>query len=173
MSATETTRRACKGAAKAAAGIGESATGDWYSDGLRFECTQCGSCCTGRPGIVDFTPAELEAMARRLGLLPDEFLKRYARRRKGWWCLREVEVDGQDDCVFLVREPETGRGLCAVYDARPAQCRTWPFWPENLESPEAWAEAAKGCPGMRNGDGGARRAYPVEEIRRLSAASGS
>lgn len=173
MSATETTRRACKGAAKAAAGIGESATGDWYSDGLRFECTQCGICCTGRPGIVDFTPAELEAMARRLGLLPDEFLKRYARRRKGWWCLREVEVDGQDDCVFLVREPETGRGLCAVYDARPAQCRTWPFWPENLESPEAWAEAAKGCPGMRNGDGGARRAYPVEEIRRLSAASGS
>ena len=30
-------------------------------------------------------------------------------------------------------------------------CRTWPFWPELLESPHAWAEAARHCPGMNEG----------------------
>ena len=24
----------------------------WYSEGLRFECTQCGACCSGEPGYV-------------------------------------------------------------------------------------------------------------------------
>ena len=25
---------------------------EWYRDGLRFECTRCGACCTGAPGYV-------------------------------------------------------------------------------------------------------------------------
>ncbi|MFM1805538.1 MAG: hypothetical protein RL136_2417, partial [Planctomycetota bacterium] len=28
----------------------------WYAEGLRFECTQCGNCCSGGPGAVWFTP---------------------------------------------------------------------------------------------------------------------
>ncbi|HCK54634.1 MAG TPA: hypothetical protein DIC23_15555, partial [Planctomycetaceae bacterium] len=24
----------------------------WYQDGLCFECTMCGNCCTGAPGVV-------------------------------------------------------------------------------------------------------------------------
>eukprot|EP00961_Rhodomonas_salina_P046921 629705-Rhodomonas_salina.2 len=29
-----------------------------------------------------------------------------------------------------------GKAICSLYEARPKQCRTWPFWPENLASPE-------------------------------------
>lgn len=52
------------------------------------------------------------------------------------------------DCTFL--DPQTRR--CRVYPARPRQCRTWPFWNSNLVSPEAWADAAKTCPGIGCGD---------------------
>ena len=33
----------------------------WYRDGLRFQCTQCGNCCTGDPGVV--WPYNLHAQA--------------------------------------------------------------------------------------------------------------
>ena len=41
----------------------------WYAEGLRFECTQCGNCCSGGPGAVWFTSEEAGGMARALGLL--------------------------------------------------------------------------------------------------------
>lgn len=105
-------------------------------------------------------------MAAFLGLDVEEFLRRYARRRRRKWCLREVEVDGGYDCVFLVREAG-GRIRCAVYPVRPGQCRSWPFWPENLASREAWEAALENCPGMkRRGDPGAF--HSAEEILRLA-----
>ena len=42
-------------------------------------------------------------------------------------------------------------GRCAIYDARPLMCRTWPFWPRLIESEAAWNEAARHCPGMNEG----------------------
>ena len=37
----------------------------WYRDGLRFECTQCGKCCTGAPGYVWVDDDEVEALSIR------------------------------------------------------------------------------------------------------------
>ena len=39
----------------------------WYSDGLKFDCTGCGDCCTGDPGYVWVSRAEIEALAAALG----------------------------------------------------------------------------------------------------------
>ena len=55
------------------------------------------------------------------------------------------------DCIFLDRSKKPGKALCSLYDLRPMQCRTWPFWSENLEHPEAWEVAGKGCPGINTG----------------------
>ncbi|MCE2883241.1 MAG: hypothetical protein LW636_12925 [Planctomycetaceae bacterium] len=52
----------------------------WYADGLRFECTQCGNCCSGPPGAVWFDLDEAEAMARAVGVSLEVFLERYTRR---------------------------------------------------------------------------------------------
>ncbi len=41
--------------------------------------------------------------------------------------------------------------LCAIHEVRPNQCRTWPFWTENLRSQAAWERAAERCPGMDSG----------------------
>ena len=39
---------------------------------------------------------------------------------------------------------------CSVYEARPTQCRTWPFWPENM-TPRSWTSIARFCPGVGKG----------------------
>ena len=124
----------------------------WYRKGLRFECTRCGNCCTGPPGAVWYTPQEGEAMAQALGVDLSTFLSRYARKIRGGWSLQERRSPQGMDCIFLTRD-EQGRAGCSVYAARPTHCRTWPFWEENLESPEAWDDARERtpCPGMGEG----------------------
>ena len=112
------------------------------ADGLRFDCTLCGNCCTGPPGAVWFNEEEGKVMAAKLGLDVATFLERYARRLDKKWSLREQEIDGRFDCVFLDRDTP-GKATCRLYEARPTQCRTWPFWPENLESRAAWEEARR------------------------------
>lgn len=138
-----------------------TASDPWYRDGLAFECTMCGNCCTGPPGAVWFTEDEAVGMAAAVGLDVTTFIKRYARRIGKRFSLSERLTEHGYDCVFLDRETRPGAALCKLYKARPAQCRTWPFWPENLSSPEAWAstKATTPCPGMGQG-----QVIPVEAI---------
>lgn len=138
-------------------------TGDeWYSEGLRFQCTQCGNCCTGPPGAVWCTDEEIARLARLRGMEAKAFRRQYAHRIDGRWSLKEREHEGGWDCVFLDRQSVPGKAVCSVYDARPAQCRTWPFWPENLRNPAAWRRIKQvtPCPGMDSGP-----LVSVEQIR--------
>ncbi len=136
---------------------------DWYKDGLAFACTQCGNCCTGAPGYVFVTAEEIDKIAACLGRpgrgLGSEHLRRVGSR----FSLTESPASG--DCCFL-QSREAGR-TCRIYPVRPLQCRTWPFWKDNLSSPGFWEEAARNCPGMNRG-----RLYSLAEIRtRLRARS--
>jgi Fe-S-cluster containining protein len=132
----------------------------WYADGLHFTCHQCGHCCTGPSGYVWFNNDEARAIADHLGVSLDEFYRRYTKGKGRKRSLAEVKRRGQYDCVFLERD-DSGKAWCGIYPVRPTQCQTWPFWPENLESPRAWAEAAKTCPGMQHG----KEFFPVDQIR--------
>lgn len=112
----------------------------WYKEGLRFACTQCGKCCTGSPGYVWITQQEIEKMAAFLKISITEFTRLYTREVNGRLSL--IEFPKSYDCIFL-RDKK-----CLVYGARPKQCRTFPFWPENLEDREAWGEAKRRCEGI-------------------------
>jgi len=116
----------------------------WYEDGLRFACTRCGNCCTGAPGTVRVSDEEVGRLARFLGLSRKAFLEIYTRRVKGYLSLRELP---NYDCVFFSRESG-----CSVYEHRPKQCRTWPFWKAIVSSPERWDIEAIHCPGMNQGE---------------------
>jgi Fe-S-cluster containining protein len=135
---------------------------EWYSQGLRFECTQCGNCCTGPPGAVWFNEAEGIAMAEHFGLTAKEFRRTYARKLHEGWSLNEVQTDRGFDCVFLDRTSIPGKAICSIYQVRPVQCRTWPFWPENLKSPQHWENVKRRtpCPGMSQG-----KLIPIDQIR--------
>ena len=116
----------------------------WYQSGLRFECSRCGHCCTGAPGYVWVTDDELLAIAGLRGEESSETRARFTRlvgRRRS---LREKE---NGDCVFYDKDHG-----CTIYPARPAQCRTWPFWESNTVTPEAWQRTAEICPGCNRGE---------------------
>jgi len=126
----------------------------WYRDGLRFGCRQCGGCCGGAPGYVWTTNEEIAAMAKEMGIGAAEFTALFVRAVGRKKSLLERE---NGDCVLL--DPEQKK--CVVYNSRPIQCRTWPFWDSNLDRPNSWKRAAKNCRGCDNPEG---KLYSLEEI---------
>jgi Fe-S-cluster containining protein len=117
----------------------------WYSGGLRFECTQCGDCCSGSEGYVWVNQEEINAMASRVGLEPKVFEEKYVKRVG---VRRSLKERPGGDCVLL--DEQTRK--CTAYEERPRQCKTWPFWDSNIRTPEAWEETAQACPGCNNGN---------------------
>jgi uncharacterized protein len=120
------------------------ATEPWYSEGLRFECTQCGNCCTGAPGVVWVDEEELAAIAEYTGKPLGEVRLLDARLVGKRISLRE---HANGDCVYF--DGESRR--CTIYPVRPKQCRTWPFWRSHLVSREAWEGLRPECPGVGGG----------------------
>jgi len=127
---------------------------EWWSSGLRFKCSGCGDCCTGEPGAIWVNEDEIAALAAHVGEDRVEFERRYVHRKGLRRTLYEL-FDG--DCIFF---DKATRG-CRVYAARPVQCRTFPFWERNVESPQAWRETCEECPGSGEGP-----LIDPEEIRR-------
>ncbi len=124
----------------------------WYRDGLCFSCTQCGVCCTGAPGYVWVTRAEIDALAELLGIGAEAFSRKYVRKVGRRASLTERPGG---DCVFWDKG-------CTVYAARPRQCRTYPFWPDVVRTRTAWEEEAEECRGIGTG-----RLYSSDEIARI------
>jgi len=132
----------------------------WYIAGLHFECQQCGRCCSGPgEGYIWVTRPEIEIIADFLkisiGQLRQKYLKRVGLRTT------IIERQTNKDCMFL--HSIVGQKGCMIYPVRPSQCRSWPFWPNNLTSPDAWNKAAQKCPGINQG-----RLYSYEEMKEIT-----
>lgn len=112
----------------------------WYREGLRFECTGCGQCCTGAPGYIWVNDEEIRTLAQHLNLDLQTFADSHLRKINGRFSLREDPVNF--DCTFLKDNK------CSVYSVRPTQCRTFPWWPTLLKNKDEWREAAKRCEGI-------------------------
>lgn len=127
----------------------------FYQNGLHFGCTECGNCCSDTSGYVELTEDEAENIAGFLKLPEADFLEKYVELQdKGSTFQLKSHQNG--DCIFLVEN------RCTIYPARPLQCRTFPFWPENLKSNHRWKTTAALCPGINQG-----RLYPEEEIESI------
>ena len=132
----------------------------WYKNGLCFSCTQCGMCCSGVPGYVWLTHEDVDNISTYLNISKEEFIKKYTRSVKGRLSL--IELKPNYDCVFLKDHK------CSLYSSRPKQCKTFPFWEENLSSKQAWENAKEHCPGIESES--ARR-YSQEEIEAIQDTS--
>jgi hypothetical protein len=130
----------------------------WHHTGVNFRCKgpECGDCCSGKngPGAVWVELTEIEALARHLGLSLADFASRFVRRLGAHLSLVEKP---NHDCVFYTKE----RG-CTVYEARPGQCRTYPFWARILRTRADWDAEAPRCPGI----GPEAPLVPGAEVRR-------
>jgi len=121
----------------------------WYQAGLAFQCRQCGNCCAGPDeGYVWINKIEILKLADFLKISPQQLKNDYLRRVGVRYSL--IEKQPSKDCIFLSRNPDH-TVKCDIYPVRPLQCRTWPFWNENLRSPATWKHAAQKCPGINHG----------------------
>jgi Fe-S-cluster containining protein len=128
----------------------------FYSKGLRFDCRRCSRCCGGGPGYVFLTKADLERLLGRLGLDFPSFFKKYCTTvDTGLGMALSLRETPDYDCILW-----GGKG-CSVYEDRPVQCSTYPFWASVLESRRGWEEESASCPGI--GEGGLRDRTFIEE----------
>jgi len=119
---------------------------------MRFECQPgCTTCCEQK-GFVYLTEDDILRAAHFLGLSPKQFERKFVYRTTN---LRRLRVPHDAQCGFL-RE-----GGCSIHPAKPTQCRTFPFWPELVESKREWNRTAKYCPGIGKG--------PLIQIRSAQA----
>jgi Fe-S-cluster containining protein len=94
----------------------------------QFRCSGCGECCRWT-GAVLLEGFDLPRIAAHLGLSEQEFIDGHTQLSPS---RRQLALLDQADggCVFLKGD------RCSVYEARPEQCRTFPF---------AWS-VQEGCP---------------------------
>ena len=115
--------------------------GKYWHKGLKFQCHQCGNCCTFPGGTVFATEKEFRKIAEYLGLSFEAFLDTYTDDMEGFV---SIISKPEGPCIFY----DNG---CTIYDLRPAQCRTFPFWDDIMKSPHRWNEEAKTCKGINKG----------------------
>jgi Fe-S-cluster containining protein len=106
---------------------------------LRFSCQRgCINCCD-QQGFVYLTEDDVKRAAKFVDMKPAAFEERYIYRTAH---KRRFRKPPEKQCPFLESHG------CSIHPAKPTQCRTFPFWPELVESPREWARAGKYCPGI-------------------------
>lgn len=127
----------------------------------------CGKCCQVE-GEVWLDTDEVADIACTLNVSAESFFEQYVdSARSGWVKLKNKVNDDasvSDNCIFLDSE---NRKSCTVYQSRPLQCRTYPYWPRLLTDESSWEDesvvpddqpgkhwsaAAGGCEGINHND---------------------
>ena len=117
-----------------------------YKNGIKFECQGSGNCCVSRKsyGYVYLSNIDLKRFAKNFNLSICDFKSRYCEITDGYIHLAEKN-NYNGNCIFLDDKK------CSVYSSRPSQCRTWPFWNENMNA-KIWNEDISiNCPGIGKG----------------------
>ncbi|MFH1539752.1 MAG: YkgJ family cysteine cluster protein [bacterium] len=115
----------------------------FWKKGLRFECVPgCRKCCE-IPGIVFVHKSEIERIAGFLNVTPEKFKR--TTLKSYWGDVYYLDYPEDKPCMFM---DDTG---CAIYEVRPLQCASFPFWPENLCDQKVWERLKKTCPGIDRG----------------------
>ena len=123
----------------------------FYAKGLRFFCTRCSACCRHESGYVFLSIKDASLLGASLNIGYREFTEIYCR-----WVPAEngnerlsLKEKSNYDCIFWVQRKPAG--LCSVYEARPLQCRAFPFWSSVLSSRKNWEMTVRDCPGAGRG----------------------
>ncbi len=110
---------------------------------MRFTCQSgCTKCCEHQ-GFVYLTEDDIVRLAGHLSMNLADFEARYVFRTRN---LLRLRVPRHAQCEFLES------GGCSVHEVKPTQCRTFPFWPELVDSRRKWHSTGDWCPGIGKGE---------------------
>ncbi len=106
-------------------------------------CESCeGNCCIGESGYVWVKGDEIEKIASFLSLDEDEFKRKHLRKARFKYSLKEIKLDEKNYiCEFFDLKSKR----CQIYEVRPNQCRTFPFWEHFINNTK---EVEEECPGI-------------------------
>jgi len=118
----------------------------FFARGLNFSCQRCSACCRYDAGFVFLSEKDLEKLTSLLKMNRENLQKTYCRWVIDWngEKVLSLKEKSNKDCIFW----DSG---CTVYESRPLQCITFPFWSSIVDSPGCWEVAASGCPGINAG----------------------
>ncbi|ANE35817.1 putative Fe-S cluster-containing protein [Campylobacter iguaniorum] len=89
------------------------------------KCQSCGGkCCTGENGYIWIDEDEMSKLSRYLDLDIANFKSIFTYQVGVRFSLKEKEYNGGFACVFF-NEKDLN---CGIYEYRPKQCKTFPFW---------------------------------------------
>lgn len=88
-------------------------------------CESCdGRCCTGESGYIYVTKTEIEKISALLEMEVKEFVSKYLFKKGYKYSIKERVYEGSHECIFYDRKSNG----CDIYEVRPKQCKTFPFW---------------------------------------------
>lgn len=88
-------------------------------------CSTCQArCCTGESGYIFVTKEEIENISKLLNMEKDDFIETYLFKEGFKHSIKERKIGESYECAFYNRESNG----CSIYEARPSQCITFPFW---------------------------------------------
>ncbi len=114
-----------------------------FSYGFNPEaCATCkGNCCIGESGYIWVNKEEIKAIAAFLHVEEVAFVEQYLFKESYRFSIKETPHPTGVACVFF---DDAKRG-CSIYEVRPQQCRTFPFWNYFKHRPN---EVEEECPGI-------------------------
>lgn len=93
-----------------------------------FDASACSSCqakcCTGESGYIHVNAAEMESISKFLDLSIEDFTQNYLFKNGYKYSIKERKFGESYECAFYDRASNG----CVIYEVRPTQCRTFPFW---------------------------------------------
>ncbi len=109
-------------------------------------CNSCeGRCCTGESGYIYVNKNEIENISKLLNVEVKDFVKDYLFKKGYKYSLKEIKYNDSHECIFYDRNING----CKIYDARPSQCISFPFWDYYKMRVD---ELKQECPGIINND---------------------
>lgn len=96
-------------------------------------CSLCeAKCCTGESGYIYVNEEEIKNISNFLNMSRGEFIDKFLYKVSYRYSIKERKVANSYECAFYDR---TNNG-CAIYEYRPSQCVSFPFWDYFLKNPQ-------------------------------------
>ncbi len=92
-------------------------------------CSSCrGKCCCGQTGYVWLSSYDIDKIVLFLKTNFVDFKEKFLRKKGNKFALKEKDNPTENgfECIFF----DSIKMECSIYEARPAQCKEYPFWQE-------------------------------------------